>query len=72
MLALVGFDKKSIGAVFYARLGVTRASSVSAMEAAMAIDAAIVLASAGLTVLLPGRSSARRPAPRRARRRARR
>ena len=50
-----------IGAVFYARLGPgsTRASSVSAMEAAMAIDAVIVLASAGLTTLLPRRSAAR-------------
>jgi predicted phage tail protein len=50
-----------IGAVFYARLGplgAIRASSVSAMEVAMAIDAAIVLASAGLTVLLPRRSHA--------------
>ncbi|HEV3294185.1 MAG TPA: MFS transporter, partial [Streptosporangiaceae bacterium] len=51
-----------IGAVFYARLGVTRASSVSAMEAAMAVDAVLVLVSAGLTVLLPRRSPARRPA----------
>ena len=33
-----------IGAVFYTRLGVTRASSVSAMEVAMAINAAVVLA----------------------------
>ena len=38
-----------IGAVFYARLGLTRASSVSAMELAIAIDAVIVLATAGLT-----------------------
>jgi hypothetical protein len=48
--------------VFYARLGATRASSVSAMEVAMAINAVIVLASAGLTTLLPRRSTARRPA----------
>jgi hypothetical protein len=47
-----------IGAVFYARLGPGRASSVSAMEVAMAIDAALVLVSAGLTMLLPRRSSA--------------
>ena len=47
-----------IGAVFYARLGVTRASSVSAMEAAMAINAAVVLASAALTTLLPRRAPA--------------
>ncbi len=33
-----------IGAVFYARLGTSRASSVSAMALAMAIDAVIVLA----------------------------
>ena len=56
-----------IGAVFYARLGVTRASSVSAMEAAMAINAAVVLASAALTTLLPrrpgGQAAAGRPAP---------
>ena len=45
-----------IGAVFYARLGLTRASSVSAMELAIAIDAVILLATAGLTVLLPRRS----------------
>ena len=51
-----------IGAVFYARLGPSRASSVSAMEAAMAVDAVLVLVSAGLTVLLPRRSPARRPA----------
>src|SRR6266571_4439109 len=51
-----------IGAVFYARLGPSRARSVSAMEVAMAIDAAIVLVSAGLTMLLPRRSPARLPA----------
>ena len=51
-----------IGAVFYARLGATRASSVSAMEAAMAIDAVIVLASVGLTMLLPRRATGRRAA----------
>ena len=54
-----------IGAVFYARLGTsgaTRASSVSAMEVAMAINAAIVLAAAGLTTLLPRPAAARRPA----------
>ena len=54
-----------IGAVYYARLGAsgaTRASSVSAMEVAMAINAAVVLAAAGLTTLLPRRAAARRPA----------
>jgi EmrB/QacA subfamily drug resistance transporter len=51
-----------IGAVFYTRLGVTRASSVSAMEAAMAVNAVVVLASAALTTLLPRRSPARTPA----------
>ena len=51
-----------IGAVFYARLGATRASSVSAMEVAMAIDAVIVLASVGLTMLLPRRATGRRAA----------
>jgi hypothetical protein len=51
-----------IGAVFYARLGVTRASSVSAMELAIAIDAVILLATAGLTMLLPRRSPGREPA----------
>ena len=49
-----------IGAVFYARLGVTRASSVSAMETAMAINALVVLAAAGLTTLLPRRTAGRR------------
>jgi predicted MFS family arabinose efflux permease len=47
-----------IGAVFYSRLGLTRASSVSAMELAIAIDAVILLATAGLTVLLPRRERA--------------
>jgi hypothetical protein len=47
-----------IGAVFYARLGLSRASSVSAMELAIAIDAVILLATAGLTVLLPRQSPA--------------
>ena len=51
-----------IGAVFYARLGVTRASSVPAMEAAMTINAVVVLAAAALTLLLPRRAAARRPA----------
>src|SRR5207253_9731646 len=51
-----------IGAVFYARLGSTLASSVSAMEVAMAIDAVIVLASVGLTMLLPRRATGRRAA----------
>ncbi len=51
-----------IGAVFYARLGYTRGSSVSAMELAMVIDAAVVLAATGLTVLLPRRPRARRAA----------
>jgi hypothetical protein len=49
-----------IGAVFYARLG--RASSVSAMELAMTIDAVVVLAAAALTLLLPRRAPARSPA----------
>ena len=51
-----------IGAVFYARLGPGRASSVSAMELAMAIDAVVALAAAALTLLLPRRAAARRPA----------
>ena len=51
-----------IGAVFYTRLGVTRASSVSAVELGMAVNAVVVLAAAALTTLLPRRSSARRPA----------
>jgi hypothetical protein len=41
----------SIGAAFYARLGPTRGSSVSAMELAMVINAVTVLALAGLTLL---------------------
>jgi hypothetical protein len=55
-----------IGAVFYARLGAsgaTRASSVPAMEVAMAVNAAIVLAAAGLTTLLPRRAAARPAVP---------
>ena len=58
-----------IGAVFYTRLGPAgsiRASSVSAMEVAMAINAAVVLASAALTTLLPRQSPARTPGARRA------
>jgi MFS family permease len=51
-----------IGVVFYARLGPGRASSVSAMELAMAIDAVVVLAAAALTLLLPRRAAARGPA----------
>ena len=51
-----------IGAVFYARLGPGRASSVSAMVLAMTIDTVVVLAAAALTVLLPRRAAARRPA----------
>jgi hypothetical protein len=51
-----------IGAVFYARLGPGRASSVPAMELAMAIDAVVVLAAAALTLLLPRRAAARPPA----------
>ena len=54
-----------IGAVFYTRLGPVgsiRASSVSAMEVAMAINAAVVLAAAGLTTLLPRRSPAQQQA----------
>jgi EmrB/QacA subfamily drug resistance transporter len=59
-----------IGAVFYTRLGPAgsiRASSVSAMEVAMAINAVVVLASAALTTLLPrrpgGQAAAGRAAP---------
>jgi EmrB/QacA subfamily drug resistance transporter len=53
-----------IGAVFYTRLGVvTRASSVPAMELAMAVNAVVVLAAAALTTLLPRQSPARTPAP---------
>jgi len=55
-----------IGAVFYARLGPSRASSVSAMELAMVINAVVVLAAAGLTLLLPRRAAAPRIAGRRA------
>ena len=51
-----------IGALFYGRLGTSRASSVSAMVLAMAIDAVVVLAAAALTLLLPRRAAARRPA----------
>ena len=51
-----------IGALFYGRLGTSRASSVPAMELAMAIDAVVVLAAAALTLLLPRRAAARRPA----------
>ena len=56
-----------IGAVFYTRLGITRASSVPAMELAMTINAVVVLAAAALTLLLPrrpgGQAAAGRPAP---------
>ncbi len=53
-----------IGAVFYGRLGnvPSRGGSVSAMVLAMAIDALILLAAAGLTLLLPRRAAARRTA----------
>jgi EmrB/QacA subfamily drug resistance transporter len=51
-----------IGAVFYTRLGTTRATSVTAMEVAMAINALVALAAAALTLLLPRRTAARRPA----------
>jgi len=51
-----------IGALFYGRLGTSRASSVSAMVLAMAIDAVVVLAAAALTLLLPRRAASRRPA----------
>jgi hypothetical protein len=50
-----------IGAVFYARLGPSRASSVSAMVLAMAIDAVVVLTAAALTLLLPRRARAQSP-----------
>ncbi len=52
-----------IGAVFYTRLGITRASSISAVELAMAVNAVVVLAAAALTLLLPRQSPARTPAP---------
>src|SRR5690242_16257582 len=51
-----------IGAVFYTRLGITRASSVTAMELAMAVNAVVVLAAVALTLLLPRRAAAGRPA----------
>ena len=53
-----------IGAVFYGRLGdvPSRGDSVSAMVLAMVIDAVIVLAAAGLTLLLPRRATGRRAA----------
>jgi len=53
-----------IGAVFYGRLGdvPSRGGSVSAMVLAMVIDAVIVLAAAGLTLLLPRRAAGRRTA----------
>jgi EmrB/QacA subfamily drug resistance transporter len=53
-----------IGAVFYTRLGPGRASSVSAMELAMAINAVVVLAAAALTLLLPRRPGGQAPAGR--------
>ena len=51
-----------IGAVFYSRLGPVPSpgGSVSAMVPAMAIDAVIVLAAAGLTLALPRRAAVRR------------
>jgi MFS family permease len=51
-----------IGAVYYTRLGPGapgHGSAVPAMEVAMVIDAAAVLAAAGLTLLLPRRTAAR-------------
>jgi len=54
-----------IGAVFYTRLGPGRASAVKAMELAMAVNAVVALAAAALTLLLPRRAAARRPAGRR-------
>jgi len=53
-----------IGAVFYTRLGASRASAVSAMELAMAINAVVVLAAAALTLLLPRRPGGQAPAGR--------
>ena len=44
----------------------SRGGSVSAMVLAMVIDAVIVLAAAGLTLLLPRRAAGRRAAGRRA------
>ncbi|HMI25188.1 MAG TPA: hypothetical protein VK594_11940 [Streptosporangiaceae bacterium] len=52
----------AVGAVFYTRLGPGPASSVPAMEVAMAINALVALAAAGLTLLLPRRAAARPPA----------
>ena len=53
-----------IGAVFYGRLGdvPSRGGSVSAMVLAMVIDAVIVLAAAGPTLLLPRRPAGRQAA----------
>ncbi len=50
-----------IGAVFYDRLGdvPSRGSSVSAMVVAMAVNAVVVLAATGLTLLLPRRPTVR-------------
>ena len=50
-----------IGAVFYARLGPGRASSVSAMVLAMAIGTVIVLAAAADRADRPGRGTPARP-----------
>jgi hypothetical protein len=49
------------GAVYYARLGPSRASSVPAMELAMTISAVVVLAAAALTLLLPRRARTQSP-----------
>jgi hypothetical protein len=47
------------GAVYYARLGPSRASSVP--ELAMTISAVVVLAAAALTLLLPRRARTQSP-----------
>jgi hypothetical protein len=45
-----------IGTVFYTRLGIARASSVTAMQLAMTVNAVVALAAAALTTLLPRQS----------------
>lgn len=52
--------RKSYGLLISGVAG--RASSVPAMELAMTIDALVVLAAAALTLMLPRRAAARRPA----------
>jgi MFS family permease len=54
-----------IGAIFYSALGAapSRGTFVSGMEVAMVVDAVLVAAAAGVTLLLPRRASARRAVP---------